>query len=312
MRRRAALVAGVATLAGCGGRLLGGGDSSPFGTSDGPGEPARFVTRLDGPASTAVGRTTAFEVTVTNDGGERGTYTGTLRAFDDLRFATRVPVGVTLDPAETATLRVELVPRYAGEWPVVLDHDEEVVVDDGTTASASGGGGTENPASSVEAAQTHRLEVRPAIVNAGTTVALDGGLALSVESVTTRRSYTYTDIYEGDARRERTASDGWTFLFATVRVENRASSRGATPGRSEFVALDRRTAYFVHFAREQWETFDVDGEPYPVTRTLDPGESLTGWVVFEVRDPTTAGRVAVGWNRDRIETPPEGVWEATL
>lgn len=265
MYRRQALAVGASLLtAGCAG-------VAGFGRQ----EPAAFEVSLSTPSTVDLGAEFEARVTVTNTGGSRGRYRGTLTAFPDMRHDVSVPVDVgPIRPGETVEETVgPLVAPYAGRWAFALE---------GVDRS---------------------LDVRPLGPSLGTPIQLAGNLELVVSTVTRHDAYDYVDPDEG--RTTRTAPEGRTFYVATVTVGTVGVDRMSAPSRAEFSAVVGGGNYPIHLARERWEWLLLPGDPYPAAADLGPRESITGWIPFETPDDDL---LAVAWNRDLRTSPPEALW----
>lgn len=142
-------------------------------------------------------------------------------------------------------------------------------------------------------------------MTAGTTVELDGRLAVGVDAIAVRDSYEYQTT--GGGTGTRAAADGSAFVFGTVSVVNLTDSALSAPSRSEFAGATADGLYPVYFGRESWDAIRHDGRPYPIRDRLEPGESVEGWVVLTVGASTTDA-VGVAWNRDVVTSPPEALW----
>lgn len=270
-RRQALAVLGTAVTAGCSGIApsLGGRDRPP----------ASFGVRVDAPSEVQLGEAFDVGVSVTNTGGQAGTYRGAVRAFVGMVDDVDVPVAVgPVPPGETRETTVgPVVAAYAGRWAVELD---EVSRD---------------------------IDVFPVAVDAGQSVVVTDDIRLTVEDVTVRSSYEYQTA-AGETG-TRSADDGFAFIFGTVRVENLRSTGRNSPSRSEFAGASADGLFPVYFGPDSWDDMRIDGAPYPGKRKIPPGESLAGWVALTI--PDTAAETAVVWNRDRVTSPPEAVWRVS-
>lgn len=265
MRRRQALVTIGATLtAGC----------SRFRLKPEP-DPAAFTVSVSAPSTVTLGESFDVRVAVTNTGGRPGTYTGTVRAFDEMSDDISLPVSVGPVPAGETRERVFVggVAGYAGRWAVALD----------------------------DASQP--IDVFPATADEGEAVEVVDGFRIVVDGISVRGRYDYVTSTGESGSRD--ADEGFAFIFASVQVENIGPTGRYTPSRSEFAGTSADGLFPVHFGRVSWDEIIVAGRPYPGKRHLEPGTSLSGWVLLTVADSES---VAVVWNRDRVSSPPEALW----
>lgn len=265
-RRQLLLATGTALTTGC----------AAVGVS-GDREPAAFDLSIAAPDEVSLGDAFDVAVSVTNTGGRRGSYTGTVRTFTGMTDESRLPISVgPLRPGETQVADAgSVVAAYAGGWAVELDE------------------------------ASRPFDVFPVTVDEGTPVQVTDGVRLTVDEMAVRQSYAYRTATGESGQRD--ADAGFSFVFARVRVENTSTAPKYAPSRSEFAGSSDRGLFPVYFGPERWDEILEPGRPYAGKRRLDPGESQTGWVVVTV-SAARPEAVAVVWNRDLVTSPPEAVW----
>lgn len=270
------------------------GGTGEAGTDSPTAEPAAFTdVTLDVPSSATVREELSVTVSATNTGGRTGTYLDTLRLVEGSRDLEREIEIPEIAPGETGTVEETVTFEFRDEYVFGL----------------------------AEAEATASVEPEPLRRTVGESLDVRENLRLTLEEVgfeetllarIGERGYFVDESGYGvyhtppeevfallDFSLENTGSEGDTLPFASVA--------GPTDAVVERVSFedDYRLASIEYGEADETQPLVVDEE-----RTLDPGQTVRGWVLLRVPRAEARNGITLRYQANAEATPPEAEFTA--
>lgn len=248
--------------------------------------PAFSVTDLTLPAETEAGASLTATATVTNAGTASGTYRGVL----ERRRAEDTAGTEDADWSHVATFAREIAP---GSSATVT-----------TPVEGSAAGRVRYRLRPGSATET--VNVLAARRSLGEQFTTPRGTEIRVEIGSDQfDGLLSTYIYDDEDDRTVRARPDHTFAFVSVSVENVADEAVEFPSWDAFSVVADETPYSVFHSSSSGDvTFlsPVSGLLYHPTRTYEPGETYSGWQVFQIPDDVAISELAVQYAPNDVGT----------
>lgn len=259
-------------------------DETSAGTETGP---ANFSNvSLTGPSNVTVGEDFALPVSVSNVGGENGTYQSYLTIAEGSSNLNRSVEVAGVEPgadgqSEVGTLNFTTADTY--------------------TFTVKG------------ADTTHTVTVDPISKSLGESFTLDDGLAVTVQEVAFQQAMFYTTEVRGGIFAEpRTvtrllpAPSDSTLVVLRLAIENTGTG-SATIG-TDSLQVPQGSLYSEFESRIGLDAAkNIEGTPLTGV-DVEPAQQTQGWMLAQIPRSVATGEFGVRYQRDASDTPPEVRW----
>jgi len=238
--------------------------------------PTFEISSVEFPNEVEVGSTATGTATIENTGNGAGTFRGVLerRNLGDSEWQQLETISLDIDAGSSTTWSTEISEPYLGPSEYRLRPNNAIQTIDFVHATRS-----------FEESYT---------TPDGGKITLDvGGMNFNGFS----DSYTY-DSY-GDST--VSADSGRKFLFVHVTIENVGSEMLYYPGTEDFEALTNENSYPTTKGEGYFTTefvSPVSGTEYNYGRTAEPGETESGWILFEVLDDVSVDDLTIRYTQN--------------
>jgi hypothetical protein len=254
-------------------------------TFDSYAAPAFEIEDFDFPSEVEIRATATGSVTIRNVGGAAGTFQGIFQHidYDTQEWEQVETITLEIDAGSEVTWSTEIHGSVVGTSKFRLLPETTSRVVDVVPATRSFGDRFTTPA--------------------GAEIRVDLG-AMNFSGFASSFDIEY--LFDNETV---TARDGLQFAFVKVNAKNTSRESLGLPSREAFTALAGGSEYSVYDAREYgWADFasPINGTEYHTGLLADPGESRSGWLVFEVPseisqndltlDCSLDGKTVVNWS----------------
>lgn len=294
-------------VAGCNSLSGSGSEENASNSNGSEGTPTPKLTtvsggasfaRLDigGPSNATVGDTFDLPVSVTNVGGQNGTFSGRLVVTEGRGNLNRTITIEDIGSRETGKAVVESLNfSYADTYTVGIE---------GTDA-------------------TKTITVEPITLPLGKSYTLDNGLKVTIQSAAFQPAlfYTETGYQEEEAKQTKllSAGSGRTLMIVRLALENVStedvefniapdSGWGTEPTVPPL--LVEQGSWYTSFANgaSLASAKNINGKPL-TSAQLSAGAQTSGWLLAQVPRQVAKQTVSIAHQRDGPKTPPEVQWQ---